>query len=105
MALSLLASGPGSLQPVVEYSCGRTLGPEEGVAQVAAFVVVLLVAVGVVLLLMRAAATAAGGGRARTPRPARRTPPRGRRPIAPDDDPDFLRELDRRNTHDDGTPA
>ena len=35
----------------------------------------------------------------------RRTAPVPTRFIAPDDDPDFLRELDRRRTHDDGTPA
>jgi hypothetical protein len=81
------------------------LSSDEGVAQVAAFVVVLLLAVGVVLLLMRAASAAGSGGRAKAPRPSRSTPPSARRSIGPDDDPDFLRELDRRRTHDDGTPA
>ena len=61
----------------------------------AAFLVVLLVAVGVVVLLMRAAA--ASGGGTSTPRPPRMRPQRSRRPVAPDDDPDFLRELGRRS--------
>ena len=65
----------------------------------AALVVVLLVAVGVVVLLMRAAATTGGGYSA--PRPPRSRP---QRPVAPDDDPDFLRELDRR-ARGDGTSA
>ena len=63
----------------------------------AAILVVLLVATGVVVLLMRAAAASGGGGRATSPRPPRMRPQRSRRPVAPDDDPDFLRELGRRS--------
>src|SRR4051794_12462842 len=48
------------LAAVTEYSCGRTVGADEGVGRLAAFLVVFLVAVGVVVLLMRAA-TAANG--------------------------------------------
>jgi hypothetical protein len=39
----------------------------------------------------------------RAPRPPR--PQRAVRPIAPDDDPEFLRELERRARRDDGSPA
>jgi hypothetical protein len=67
---------------------------------VPAFLVVLLVSVGVVILLMRAANAASNGGT--TPRPPRTRPQRPRHPIAPDDDPDFLRELDRRRSRGDG---
>jgi hypothetical protein len=81
------------------------LGADEGVTPVAAFVVVLLITVGVVVLLTRAASAANGRGGVSAPRPPRMTPPRARRPIAPDDDPEFLRELDRRRTQDDGTSA
>ncbi len=67
-----------------------------------AFVVVLVVAVAVVVLVLRAAETGGpGGGRAqKRPRPQRAV-----RPIAPDDDPEFLRELERRTRRDDGSPA
>ncbi len=69
-----------------------------------AFVVLLAIAVAVVLLVVRA--TAAAGGDLRPPRPARRPrPPRATRPVAPDDDPDFIRELGRRVRRDDGSPA
>jgi hypothetical protein len=66
------------------------------------FLVMLLIAVVVVVLVMRAASSQ-DGGTARTPRP-----PRAReqvRPLAPDDDPDFIRELERRTRRDDGSPA
>jgi hypothetical protein len=72
------------------------LGADEGVGRLAAFLVVLLVAVGVVVLLMRAAAASGGSGQS-SPRPPRMRPQRARRPVAPDDDPDFLRELGRRS--------
>jgi hypothetical protein len=65
---------------------------------VAALLVVLLVAVGVVVLLMRAAAAAGNGGGVAAPRAPRMRPQRPRSVVAPDDDPDFLRELDRRRS-------
>src|SRR3954463_16421211 len=85
-----------------EYRRGRRLGADEGGGSVA-FLVVLVVAVVGVVLVMRAAAEAPGGGpRApRGPRPTRRPA----RFVAPDDDPDFLRELERRTRRDDGSPA
>ena len=64
---------------------------------VAAFLVVLLVAVGVVVLLMRASAASGDRGGVSSPRLPRMRPQRSRRPVAPDDDPDFLRELGRRS--------
>jgi hypothetical protein len=80
-------------------------GPDKGVEPVP-FLVLLVVAVVVVVLVMRSAAAsggnASGGNRARLrsprPRPARR-------PTAPDDDPEFLRELGRRARRDDGSPT
>jgi hypothetical protein len=77
-------------------------GLDEGVVGVP-YLVLLVVAVVVVVLVMRAAGAPPGGGRARAPR--RPGPPRPSRPLAPDDDPDFLRELDRRTRRDDGSPA
>jgi hypothetical protein len=62
--------------------------------------VMMLVAVGVVVLVMRAAAQGGPNPGARPTRPARR--PRAARPLAPDDDPEFLRELGRRGRRDDG---
>ena len=73
------------------------------------FLVVLVVAVVVVVLVMRAASAPGGAGRGPAawggaPRPARRPrPQRSARPLAPDDDPEFLRELERRTRRDDGT--
>ena len=62
----------------------------------------LVVAVVVVLLVMRA--TAAAGREVRPPRPSRRPRPSGAtRPVAPDDDPEFLRELGRRARRDDSS--
>jgi hypothetical protein len=81
------------------------LDADEGVCAVAAFLVVLLVAVGVVVLLMRAAAASGNGGGVPAPRPPRMRPQRSRRPVAPDDDPDFLRELDRRRSKGEGPTA
>ncbi len=71
------------------------------------FLVVLVVAVVVVVLVMRAASAPGGTGRSLGgPRPAQRPKPqRPARPLAPDDDPDFLRELERRARRDDGSPA
>ena len=70
------------------------------------FLMMLVIAVTVVVLVMRAGAAQGGPGAAtRQPRPVRRPrtqPPA--RPLAPDDDPDFLRELERRARRDDGAP-
>src|SRR3954464_14411210 len=74
------------------YIGGRT----RGWMPMAAFLVVLLVAVGVVVLLMRAAAASGGGGRPPAPRAPPTRPQPTHPPVAPDDAPDFLRELDRR---------
>jgi hypothetical protein len=71
-----------------------------------AFLVVLVVAVVVVVLMMRAASASGspgGGSRLHAPRPPR--PRRDVRSVAPDDDPEFLRELERRTRRDDGSPA
>jgi hypothetical protein len=90
-----------------EYSRGRTLTADEGVRAVVAFVAMVVVVVAVVVLVVRAGAAAGSGGvgsRPRMPRTPR--PPRGARPrLAPDDDPDFLRELERRARDDDGRSA
>ncbi|WNV75008.1 hypothetical protein [Geodermatophilus sp. DSM 44513] len=67
-----------------------------------AFVLVLIVAVAVVVLVLRAAERSGARG-AGAPRP--RPPQRAVRPVAPDDDPEFLRELERRTRRDDGSPA
>jgi hypothetical protein len=74
-----------------------------------ALLVVLVAAVVVVVLVVRAAAAPGGATRAGHPRAARPArPPRGqaqpRRAVGPDDDPDFLRELQRRTRRDD-SPA
>jgi hypothetical protein len=42
-------------------------------------------------------------GAAQSNRPSRQAPRSSRRPLAPDDDPDFLRELSRRPRSDDDT--
>jgi hypothetical protein len=71
-----------------------------------AFLVVLVLVVAVVVLVMRA--TAAGGPGGLGMRPQVRPRPRPTRsgpPLAPDDDPEFLRELERRTRRDDGSPA
>ncbi len=74
-----------------------------------AFVLVLVVAATIIVLLMRAGAAKwgpdSGGGTA--PRPQRRPRPSAQAPgaLGPDDDPDFLRELERRTRRDDGSPA
>jgi cell division protein FtsN len=69
------------------------------------FLVMLLIAVAVVVLVMRAASAQDGGAGkpARLPKPPRTQKPV--RPLAPDDDPDFIRELERRTRRDDGSPA
>src|SRR4051794_28748067 len=92
--------------PGTEYRCGRTLDGDEGVGPVV-FLVVLVVAVAVVVLVMRAAAAPGrGGGGAGGARPARAPrPQRPARALAPDDDPEFLRELERRAKRDDESPA
>src|SRR5688500_12857728 len=72
------------------------------------YLIVLVIAVVVVILVMRAAAASGRGGgmpqaRApRRPRPPARPPAR---PLAPDDDPEFLRELERRRRRDDNPTA
>ncbi|MCU1604534.1 MAG: uncharacterized protein JWP46_999 [Modestobacter sp.] len=68
--------------------------------------VMMLVSVGVVVLVMRAAAQGGPNPGARPTRSAR--PPRTARPtraLAPDDDPEFLRELERRARRDDGAAS
>src|SRR3954471_21329977 len=66
----------------------------------------LVVAVVVVVLVMRAAAAGgrSGGRSGGTARPARPQAQRPVRPLAPDDDPEFLRELERRARRDDASP-
>jgi hypothetical protein len=68
-----------------------------------AFLVVLAIAVVVIVLVMRSAAAGgnSSGRPARAPRPARGSRPRR---LAPDDDPEFLRQISRR-TRDDGSPT
>ena len=69
------------------------------------FLVMMLIAVAVVVLVMRAASAQDGApGRAAQPpkRPRNQGPVR---PLAPDDDPEFIRELERRTRRDDGSPA
>ena len=70
-----------------------------------ALLVVLVAAVVVVVLVVRAASAPGGvnrGGRVRAPRPPRSRKPE--RTVGPDDDPEFLRELQRRARRDD-SPA
>lgn len=67
-----------------------------------ALLVVLVAAV--VVLVMRAAAVSGDPSRARRPRAARPRPQRPARIVGPDDDPEFLRELQRRTRRDD-SPA
>ena len=67
-----------------------------------AFVVVLVVAIAVLVLVLRAAEKGGPGG---VRAPKRPRPQRAVRPVAPDDDPEFLRELERRTRRDDGSPA
>ncbi len=68
------------------------------------YLIVLVIAVVVVVLVMRAAAASGSGrGLPRTQPPRR--PVRPSRPLAPDDDPEFLRELERRARRDDGSPS
>ena len=68
-----------------------------------AFLVVFAVAVVVIVLIMRSAA-AGGGAPGRAPR-VRRPRAARPRPLAPDDDPEFLREIARRTRRDDGPAA
>jgi hypothetical protein len=70
------------------------------------FLVVLVIAVVVVVLIMRAASAPGrqGGGTQQKRSPSAK-PQRPARPLAPDDDPEFLRELERRTRRDDGSPA
>jgi hypothetical protein len=86
---------------MAEYSRGRTLAADEGVGPVPTLLAMVIVVSAVVILVMRASATS--GQRGRPSRPRMPRPPRpARRPVAPDDDPDFLRELERRTRRDDG---
>ena len=69
------------------------------------YLMLLVVAVVVVVLVMRASNAPGRVGRprpARPPKPPRRSQGTSR-PIAPDDDPEFLAELERRARRDDGT--
>jgi hypothetical protein len=65
--------------------------------------VMMLIAVGVVMVVMRAAARNGPHVAGRPPQPPRTARPA--RPLAPDDDPEFLRELQRRTRRDDGAPS
>ena len=69
------------------------------------FLVLLVIAVVVVVLVVRASNAPGRTGRPGLPRPSRppRRAPDAGRPLAPDDDPEFLRELERRARRDDGT--
>ena len=68
------------------------------------YLIVLVIAVVVVVLVMRAAA-ASGRGRGLPPARAPRRSGPAPRPLAPDDDPEFLRELERRARRDDNPTA
>jgi hypothetical protein len=59
-------------------------------------VLVLVALLGLAIYLV--VRTVQGRGVAQQPRPHRRPPAR---PVAPDDDPDFLRDLDRKRKHPD----
>ena len=70
------------------------------------FLVLLVVTAVVVVLVVRASnAPGRRPGGIRLERPARqpRRAPNAGRPLAPDDDPEFLAELERRARRDDGT--
>lgn len=69
-----------------------------------AFLVVLAIAVVVIVLVMRSSA-ANGGPSGRPPRVTRPPKSKRSRPLAPDDDPEFLREISRRTGRDDGPAA
>jgi hypothetical protein len=68
------------------------------------YLIVLVIAVVVVVLVMRAA-VASGRGGGTPPARAPRRPRPATRPLAPDDDPEFLRELERRTRRDDNPAA
>jgi hypothetical protein len=70
-----------------------------------AFLVFLLVMVAVTVFIVRASnAPGRPGGGIRSARPRRAPRRQGpTRPVAPDDDPEFLRELERRARRDDGS--
>ncbi|MBM7806057.1 hypothetical protein JOD57_001894 [Geodermatophilus bullaregiensis] len=67
------------------------------------FLLLLVIAAVVVVLVVRATAAAGSGLRQQRP-PRRPGPTQATRPVAPDDDPEFLRELGRRVRRDD-SPA
>jgi hypothetical protein len=94
--ISVRVARAGGSRVAVEYSRGRTLAADEGVRAVVTLVAMVVV-VAAVVVLVRATASGPGGlgPRRRAPRPARR-PRTAQRAVAPDDDPEFLRELDRR---------
>ncbi|MBB3084983.1 hypothetical protein [Geodermatophilus sabuli] len=72
---------------------------------VMAFLVVLVLVVAVTVLVMRSSAQSGPGGGGRPAMRPRPRPTRSGPPLAPDDDPEFLRELERRTRRDDGSPA
>ena len=69
------------------------------------YLIVLVIAVVVVVLVMRAANAAGRRGQGMPPVRAPRRPRPAARPLAPDDDPEFLRELERRARRDDNPTA
>jgi hypothetical protein len=99
-AVSVLCCTQRAPAPTAMRRRGRTLAPTRGWA--VPFLVLLVVMVVVVVLVMRAAQGSGSkeGRRSGTGRPARPV-----RTMAPDDDPDFLRELARRVRRDDGAPS
>lgn len=71
-----------------------------------AALVLMAIAMAAVVLVLRAAAVPSGpGGVPRPGRPARRRRSVPGRPMAPDDDPEFIRELERRARREGGTTS
>jgi hypothetical protein len=65
-------------------------------------VLVLVVLLGLAIYLVVRTVQGRGAAPQPRPRPQRRPPAR---PVAPDDDPDFLRDLDRKRKHPDDPDA
>ena len=82
------------------------MGSAEGVGPLVLLVVLVIAVVAVVLVVRSAQASGRPGGARPSLRPPQvpRRPTSGR-PVAPDDDPEFLRELERRAKRDDGSPS